>query len=145
MIEQYKNQIVANGDKEIMEHWGDMFVEVMYKLKEYDEECFEKYKMKLHIMAYGEVLTEDMAKDIVHKMKPYGEYWNIEQTTAVKTESGITDISDVDFYIVMNMAYNDFKEVFGDNLELYVNYTVAFIKDVDVKPGKVFRYFTEVI
>ena len=144
MIRQYKDKIVEDGNLEVMERLGDMFVDVMYKLKEYDEKCFEKYKMKLYVMAYGEVLTEDMAKEIVHDMKPYGEHWNIETTTGVKTQYGITDISDVDFYTVMNMAWNDYYEVFGEDLETYVKFSKAFIKDIDAKEGKVFRYFTKV-
>ena len=144
MIRQYKDKIVEDGNLEVMERLGDMFVDVMYKLKEYDEKCFEKYKMKLYVMAYGEVLTEDMAKEIVHNMKPYGEHWNIETTTGVKTQYGITDISDVDFYTVMNMAWNDYHNVFGEDLEMYVKFSKAFIKDIDAKEGKVFRYFTKV-
>lgn len=145
MIRQYKDKIVENGNLEVMERLGDMFVDVMYKLKEYDKKCFEKYKMKLYVMAYGEVLTEDMAKEIVHDMKPYGEHWNIETTTGVKNQYGITDISDVDFYTVMNMAWNDYYEVFGEDLETYVKFSKAFIKDIDAKEGKVFRYFTKVV
>ena len=144
MIRQYKDKIVEDGNLEVMERLGDMFVDVMYKLKEYDEKCFEKYKMKLYVMVYGEVLTEDMAKEIVHNMKPYGEHWNIETTTGVKTQYGITDISDVDFYTVMNMAWNDYHNVFGEDLEMYVKFSKAFIKDIDAKEGKVFRYFTKV-
>lgn len=144
MIRQYKDKIVEDGNLEVMERLGDMFVDVMYKLKEYDEKCFEKYKMKLYVMAYGEVLTEEMAKEIVHEMKPYREHWNIETTTGVKNQYGITDIRDVDFYVVMNMAWNDYNEIFGEDLEMYVKFSKAFIKDIDAKEGKVFRYFTKV-
>lgn len=44
----------------------------------------------------------------------------------------------------MNMAYSDYKEIFGDNLELYVKFSKAFIKDEDAKEGKVYLYFTEI-
>jgi hypothetical protein len=141
MIKEYKDKIIADGDQETMEHLGNMFVEVMYKLKEYNEKCFDEYAMELHVMAYGETLTEDMAKDIVRDMKPYGEHWTIEQTTSVREQYGI-DVTNVDFYVVMNMAWNDYNEVFGEDLETYVKFSKAFIKDEDAKEGKVFRYFT---
>jgi hypothetical protein len=43
------------------------------------------------------------------------------------------------------MAYNDYFELFGDELDKYINYTKLFIKDEDSKEGKVFKYFTEII
>lgn len=144
MIKDYIDKIVKNGNQEDMEYLSDILEELMYKLKKYDSDCFHHYKMKLYVMANGEVLNEELAKDIVHDMRPDGEHWNMNQTTQVKNQYGITDISDVDFYIVMNMAYNDYKSLFGEDVNLYVKYTKAFIHDEDAKTNKVFKYFTKV-
>lgn len=54
------------------------------------------------------------------------------------------DINPIDFYIVMNSAYNDYKELFRDNLEMYVVYSQLFIEDEDAKKDKVFLYFTKI-
>ena len=150
-MEEVKKEIEIISDKknlEDMEELGEIFRKMLCMLEKDHPEKAKKYRMKIHIMAYGEVLTEDMAKEIVHEMKPAGEHWNIEQTTAVKNEYGITDISDVDFYISMNKSYNDNKDTVeyfladeSQRLEMYVRLTKDFINDIDARPGKVFRYF----
>ena len=143
-IREYIAKIGENKNIEDMEKLGDMLADIIYDTKESHPEIYEKYKMCLYEMAYGKVLTEDMAENIVHKMKPDGEHWNIETTTSVKQQYGLNNISDVDFYVVMNMAYNDYKDVFGDDTEMYVKYSKAFILDEDAKEGKVFTYFMEI-
>ena len=124
-----------------MEKLSNIMIDLIYDLKRYDEEKAHKYKMCLYKMAYGEVLSEEMAKHIVEEMKPEGEHWTIEQTTSVKNQYGFADIRDIDFWVVMNMAYNDYKDIFRDNIEMYARFSYAFIKDPDAKQGKVFRYF----
>lgn len=143
-IRKYIDKIGENKKPEDMQELGDMLAELIYMTKESHPDIYEKYKMKLYVMAYGKVLTKDMAEDIVHKMKPAGEHWNIETTNSVKAQYGLNNISDVDFYIVMNMAWNDYKDIFGEELEMYVNYSKAFIEDEDAKKGKVFIYFTKI-
>ena len=149
MIRKYIEKIGENKKPEDMEKLGDMLADIIEAMKDSHPEMYEKYKMCLYTMAYGYVLTEDMAKEIVHNMKPYGEHWNIETTTAVKNNAGISDISDVDFYTVMNKTYNDNKDTvenFADTderqLEMYISLTKDFVLDPDAKKGKVFKYFT---
>jgi len=140
-IKKYIDRIVEEGTDEDMEKLSDIMIDLIYDLKRYDEEKAHKYKMCLYKMAYGEVLSEKMAKHIVEEMKPEGEHWTIEQTTSVKNQYGFADIRDIDFWVVMNMAYNDYKDIFRDNIEMYARFSYAFIKDPDAKQGKVFRYF----
>ena len=143
-IREYIDKIGENKKPEDMEKLGDMLADIIYSMKESHPEIYEKYKMCLYVMAYGEILTEEMAENIVRKMKPVGEHWSMEQTNAVKTQYNLASISSVDFYTVMNMAYNDYKDVFGDDLDMYVKYSRAFIQDEDARKGKVFLYFTKV-
>ena len=140
-IEHYIRKIVDDGDRREMEELSDILVDVIDIVKRYDEDCYNEYKMKLYKMAYGNQLTEDMAEDIVKKMKPVGERWSIDETEQMQRDYGINDIKPVDFYAIMNMAFNDFRNVFGDNLETYIRYTEAFINDEDAKQGKVLNYF----
>lgn len=140
-IEHYIRKIVDDGDRREMEELSDILIDVIDIVKRYDEDCYNEYKMKLYKMAYGNQLTEDMAEDIVKKMKPVGERWSIDETEQMQRDYGINDIKPVDFYAIMNMAFNDFRNVFGDNLETYIRYTEAFINDEDAKQGKVLNYF----
>lgn len=140
-IERYIRKIVSDEDQREMEELSDILVDVIDIVKRYDEDCYNEYKMKLYKMAYGNQLTEDMAEDIVKKMKPVGERWSIDETEQMQRDYGINDIKPADFYAVMNMSFNDFRNVFGDNLETYIRYTEAFINDEDAKQGKVLNYF----
>lgn len=140
-IEKYIRKIVDDGDRREMEELSDILVEVVDIVKKYDEDCYNEYKMKLYKMAYGNQLTEDMAEELVKRMKPSGMRWNLEETEQMQRDYGVNDIRPADFFIVMNQAFNDFRNVFGDNLETYIRYTEAFIKDEDARPGKVMNYF----
>ena len=147
-IREYIDTIVETGKPEDMNKLADILTEIICMTKEAYPDIYKKYKMKLYKMIHGEVLTKELAEDIVHEMKPYGEYWNFETTTNVKNQYGIQDISDVDFYIVMNKSYNDNKNTAdtfiqeNHRLDFYVSLTKDFILDVDAKEGKVFKYFT---
>lgn len=44
----------------------------------------------------------------------------------------------------MNSAYNDYRDVFKENVDVYAKWSYAFIKDEDAKEGKVFTYFTKI-
>lgn len=137
-------RIAEEGSQEKMEKLSNILEDVIEEMHEYDEELSEKYIMCIYKMANGYVLTKDMAEHIVSNMKPVGEHWTIEQTTQVKNQYGYTDVSDVDFWVVMNSAYNDYRDVFKENVDVYAKWSYAFIKDEDAKEGKVFTYFTKI-
>jgi hypothetical protein len=143
-IKKYIEKIVDDGDKKEMEELSEMLEKAVCEIKEYDEELYEKYKMKLYRMAYGDVLTKEMAENIIMNMQPYHMHWSLEETKSVQEQYGLESIRDIDFWIVMNSAYNDYKDLFDDNIEMYAKYSKNFIKDEDAKEGKVFLYFTKI-
>ena len=142
-IEEYIERIVDNGKIEDMESLSDMLEDTMKIIKDYDEKCYKEFEMKLYKMAYGSHLNKSMAEEIVHKMRPYGMRWNMEETESLQRQRGIEDIPKADFFVVINSAYNDYKDIFGEDLEGYIRFTIDFIKDEDAKEGKVFKYFVE--
>lgn len=142
-IEEYIERIVDNGKIEDMEELSDMLEDTMEIIKDYDEKCYKEFEMKLYKMAYGNHLNKSMAQDIVNKMRPYGMRWNMEETESLQRQRGIEDIPKADFFVVINSAYNDYKDIFGEDLEGYIRFTIDFIKDEDAKEGKVFKYFVE--
>ena len=142
-IEEYIERIVDNGKIEDMEELSDMLEDTMKIIKDYDEKCYKEFEMKLYKMAYGSHLNKSMAEEIVHKMRPYGMRWSIEETESLQRQRGIEDIPKADFFVVINSAYNDYKDIFGEDLEGYIRFTIDFIKDEDAKEGKVFKYFVE--
>lgn len=139
MIHKYIEKIVDNGNNEDMQELSEMLEELMYKLKENDPKCYHKYKMKLYELAYGKVLNEDMAIGWVESMQPEAK-WTIEETSDVKRQYGLNDISEIDFYVVLNMMYSDYHKIIGDNLDMYVKMTTAWLNDSDVADGKLYNY-----
>lgn len=142
-IEDYIGKIIDKGKIEDMERLSDMLEDTLEIIKQYDEDCFKEYEIELYKMAYGTHLNKEMAEDIVNKMRPYGMRWSMKETENLQRQRGIEDIEKADFYVVINSAYNDYKDIFGEDVEGYIRFTIDFINDEDAKEGKVFKYFTE--
>lgn len=144
-IEEYIEKIINNGKIEDMETLSELLEDTMEIIKDYDKECYKDFEMKLYTLAYGNHLNKTMAEEIVNKMRPFGKRWNIEETRQMQEQRGISNVSDVDFFIVINSAYNDYQNLFGENIEDYIRFTMDFIQDEDAKQDKVFLYYTEIV
>ena len=143
-IEEYIEKIVDNGKIEDMQELSDMLEDTMEIIKDYDKECYKDFEMKLYKMAYGNHLNKSMAQDIVNKMRPYAQRWSYEESRNLQEQRGINDIDPIEFFVVLNSAYNDYKDIFSEDVEGYIRFTIDFIKDEDAKDGKVFKYFTTI-
>ena len=143
-IKKYIQMIVENGRQEDMEELSDILDETINIIKEYDHSLYDKYKMCLYKMAYGNSFDEEMAEDIIRNMKPYGMRFSIEDSRQIQSQFGLDNINPIDFWIVINSAYNDYRDLFEDNLEMYARYARDFIEDEDAKQDKVFVYFTTI-
>lgn len=141
-IQDYIEKIVDNGDIESMRELAYMLEDTIEEVQKYDEHKYKKYAMKLYKLAYGETLSRDMAEDIVNSMSPYGMKWTLEETKDLQARFGLTDLRSIDVFVVMNSAYNDYRDIFDDNVELYIKFATDFIEDEDAGNGKVFKYFT---
>ena len=151
-IEEIIQKIVDNGSIEDMHKLSDILEDSLEMLEKYDEECYKKYEMDLYKMAYGSILSEEMAKEIVSNMKPYRMRWSMEETSQIQDQYGLDNIRPIDFFVVLNSKFNDNKdtvEKFAKNpeeeLEMYVCLAKDFIMDKDAKKDKVFIYYTEVV
>ena len=140
-IEEYIEKIVDNGKIEDMQELSNMLEDTMEIIKDYDKECYKDFEMKLYKMAYGSHLNKSMGQDIVNKMRPYGQRWSYEESRNLQEQRGINDIDPIEFFVVLNSAYNDYKDIFSEDIEGYIRFTIDFIKDEDAKPNKVFNYF----
>lgn len=142
---EYIEKIIENGKPEDMYKLNEMLDDLICDLKQDNPDLYKEYKNELYEMAYGYVLNQEMAEEIVKNMKPYGMKWTIEQTSNVKRDYGIDDsIRKIDFFVVMNSAYNDFHNLFDEDISKYVEYTKSFIKDEDAVEDKVYKYFTKI-
>ena len=144
-IEEIIQTIVDNGKIEDMHSLSNILEDVIKIIKDYDYECYEKYEMELYKMAYGNTFNRKMAEEIVSNMKPYGKKWSLDETKEMQDRYGIQNIKPIDFFLVLNSAYNDFKDIFEDDIEMYIKYAIDFIEDEDAKPDKVFLYYTTIV
>lgn len=140
MYKKYVDQIINGENKESMECLEDIFYIAMDHIRECDNDLYDNLEMKLYVIVNGKQLNEDMAKKIIMKMKPYGMKYTLEDIKNILKDFNLS-LNPIDFWVVMNSAYNDYRPLFGDNLEMYVKYSKLFIDDEDAKPGKVFTYF----
>lgn len=144
-IKEMLNIIIDKGKIEDMYKLNEMLDELICDLKEQKPQLYKEYKMKLYKLAYGSVLSEKMAEEIITEMEPYHMRWSLSETRQVQEQYGLDRIRDIDFWVVINSAYNDYKELFDDNLDMYVKFTKLFIMDKDGKEDKVYEYFMNVV
>lgn len=143
-IKKMIEKVIEDGSSEKMYKLNEMLNDLICDLKEKNYELYKEYKTCLYELAYGKILNEEMAYEIVEKMKPYGEHWTMEEIQQVKKQYGLSDIKDIDFYVVMNSAYSDYCDMFGEDIDKYVEYSKLFINDKDAIEDKVYVYFMNI-
>lgn len=143
MVKKMLNTIIKNGKDEDMEALGDIFMEMAHHLKACDYARFKDLKHKMYTIAYGEHLTEDLAKAWVSEMEnkdgTHGEHWTMEQTNQYAE-----NYNKADWYAVMNMMFSDYYNP-DFNAETYIKLAKDWIGDKDVADGKTLRYYMYVV
>ncbi len=144
-MKEYIERIIDKGNIEDMHELSEILEELLCELEKTDEELYKEYELELYKMAFGNKLNKKMAEEIVSKMKPYRMRWSLEESKEIQMDYNATDIDEIDFFVVLNSAYNDFRDIFSEDIDKYVRYTIDFIKDEDAKEDKVFLYFTTIV
>lgn len=142
-IKKYIGKIVADEDYEEMKKLACILEDSIETLKEIDPHKYEKFEHKIYELAYGKILSEEMAKEIVKDMKPHGECWTLEATTRVLNDKNYR-FTPVDFYIVMNSLKNDYGDIFNDNTDMYIKMACKWLEDSDAVEYKTYEYFTHI-
>lgn len=63
-IKRMMNKIIEKGKQEDMEWFGDLFVDMVYEMKETNPNWYKSIEYQMHKMAYGDHLTEEAVKNI---------------------------------------------------------------------------------
>lgn len=138
-MHEYLEKIIKSNNKENMECLEEIFQNLMCFLKEHNHTKYKYYKHKIKGMASNYMIDDELAKEIVHEMKPYGEVWNQE---TIYSAIGVDNHRIEDMYIVMNSLANDYSSVIStDDVESYIKLAHAWIDDVDAQENKVWWYF----
>ena len=109
--------------------------------------------------AYGENLSKELAEEIVKSMsvtddssRENGQKWNMDQTSSIGAEVGVdwNKIAKINFYVVMNMMYSDFRRTaekveYEDDPKFYAYLAKDWLCDDDASSDKLFRYIFKVL
>lgn len=138
---KYINKIMAGADEKKVAEMTEYLCELIDMVNDSE---LDKVEQKLYEIAEGKILNEDKAREIITKMKPSGKKWELADTEAVRTQYGYENIRPVDFWIVMNMAFNDYEDLFKDNVDYYAKFSKDFIMDEDAIDNKIYCYFMKI-
>lgn len=132
-------------DKGVDDEVWTISEDMLNKLSRKDPMMFDEYIDKLERLAYR--IPKDEAERIVRAMRPKGQYWSYTQVMDLVKSKGVTG-EWVNWYLVMNMVYNDFcatAKHFGlqNDVEFFYYLAKDFIEDPDAKPMKVEKYFLD--
>lgn len=132
-------------DKGVGDEVWTISEDMLNKLSRKDPMMFDEYISKLEHLAYR--IPKDEAERIVRGMRPKGQYWSYTQVYDLVKSKGVTG-DWVNWYLVMNMVYNDFcatAKHFGlqNDVEFFYHLAKDFIEDPDAKPMKVEKYFLD--
>lgn len=142
-IRKYIDKIVENNKKEDMEKLSTMLSEIIYKTKEAHPDMYSHYKMCLYETAYGKKLNKDMAEEWVMNMRPAGQHWTMAEAEEVIKAKNLKATA-IDYYVVINMMYNDYYKLVKDNEELALELAEQWLDDEDAKENKLFEYWKHV-
>ena len=132
-------------DKGVGDEVWTISEDMLNKLSRKDPMMFDEYIDKLERLAYR--IPKEEAERIVRAMRPKGQYWSYTQVYDLVKSKGVTG-DWVNWYLVMNMVYNDFcatAKHFGlqNDVEFFYHLAKDFIEDPDAKPMKVEKYFLD--
>lgn len=131
--------LIKQATVEMICEWSKELEESLCKLEQEEYSCLYD---DLYEMVYGEILSNEKAEKLVHEMKPYGQKWTIQEANQVLNGK----FKDSTKYYTMNMMYNDYKDMFGDDTNRYVEMSKLWLNDIDSDGGdiKTYRYATRV-
>lgn len=141
-IKKISDEIYSGKDKNKKEEMDVVYYDMADYIKKHDESAYRMFLERAEDICYS--ISLDEAKVIVNKMEPYGEKWSYDNIAEYLKGRG-TDAKTKWFYLVMNMAYNDYhrtaQEHNVDSPDFYFDIAYDFINDPDGGKYKVQKYF----
>lgn len=120
-----------------------MFSDLISDVRDKNPELASKYLDELEDYIYSISLEE--AQSIVKEMKPVGEKYSYEIVESTLANKELEESDIIDYYLVMNMFYNDYKTVLDkynmNSKEIITEFATAFIEDEDAPKYKTEKYF----
>lgn len=139
--------IIEHGKPEDMQKLEEMFNEVVEDLRESDKDKYCEIVYKVHKIAHGGHLGEDLAKEWVSAMEnkdgSKGGHWSWEETESVRKQYA-PDADSSDFYAAISMIYSDYYSPRFDTAT-YAQLAKDWLDDKDVGKCKTLKYYMKVV
>lgn len=120
-------------------------------LKQTDKQQYKKIMKDIYTDIHGQHFDMHLANKAVSKMENVdgttGAHWTFDQINNIINQNNIKShkYNNYDFYYVVNMLYSDYQTVLGNDINVYIKLTKAWLDDPDVGEGKAFRYYFDVV
>lgn len=145
MHKKLLEKIKERSSKEDLMCLIDITGMVLDKMKEEDHDFYEYLEALLYENVYGKVISEEMAEKWVMSMTPYHLHWTKEQTDSVMKQYA-PSVKPLDFFVVLNMMYNDYKDVLEtEEVDTYARLAKGWLMDSDAKEDKLYCYYKNIV
>lgn len=139
-LRQVSDMVYANTeDRKRMEQMNNVYYQMADYIKQMNPAKYMEFLEEAEDIAYH--YDHEDAEHAVRNMKPYGEHWTYADIKNYLADKGVEDDELCDYYVVMNMAYNDYRrtaERYGiDRPEFYYDIAYDYINDEDADMHKV--------
>lgn len=142
-IRTVSDAIYHDDDRCKMEKMNEIYYKMADYIRTYNPDMYGEFVDMAEAVAYE--MDKQTAEQIVTNMRPYGQRWSHNEIRNYVLERGVPEEKVCDYYLVMNMCYNDYRrtaEKYGyDRPEFYYDLACDFINDEDGKGHKVAKYF----
>lgn len=129
-------ELMQEASPDTMKSWLQILEPYFSKL---DPKDYQRLYDEIYETIYGEVLSDEKAIRLVCDMKPYGEHWTMEQVEqAISNREWKLSTR----YYTLNMMYNDYRKLFQEDTNKYVELALMWLEDEDSDGGdiKTYRY-----
>lgn len=129
-------ELMQEASPDTMKSWLQILEPYFSKL---DPKDYQRLYDEIYETIYGEVLSDEKAIRLVRDMKPYGEHWTMEQVEqAISNREWKLSTR----YYTLNMMYNDYRKLFQEDTNKYVELALMWLEDEDSDGGdiKTYRY-----
>lgn len=130
-------------DKDTREKFFTALDQYLERMEVQDKKTYDYAISKMEDIVCA--ISKEDAELIVKKMTPRGQVWDFSTIKTLLSQKGI-DGDLTQYYLVMNMVYNDFYSTaaaYGlqSDPEFFLSLAKDFIQDPDAAPHKVEKYF----
>lgn len=147
MLKHDIRHIIERGLNEDMRELEELFNKAVEDLRENNKDKYCEIAYRIHKIAYGGHLGEELAKKWVSHMEnkdgTKGAHWSWDEVESIRKQyAPKTDTSD--FYASISMMYSDYYNSRFDTAT-YAQLALDWLDDKDVDDCKTLKYYMKIV